>query len=281
MTRATVTFYTLVNQLIFQYDVANQKCCLLQGDVLVFGGVCWRSRGFRPRFSESFPFQLCHFWKIFIQVLYSRGKISLIYYQRWACLENAVMAGLDLRQTTYDLTLYVTVIDNVHTPKRVFIWRRASPLGGASPSKKAGFHLTFTWEFSRLSSTAGSRTRAYINFFLWVPHFLSGFTWKIFSLPWRDLRSSIARSRLGGLAPFSRKQKQISQGISQRRGLNKKGQPTGRAGLLSYKHYLRIISFVRTSDHGALALCDRLRFKRVCLRTDYHPSRITRAGVLS
>ena len=28
--------------------------------------------------------------------------------------------------------------------KGVFTWRRASPLGSASPTKKAGFHLAFT-----------------------------------------------------------------------------------------------------------------------------------------
>ena len=32
------------------------------------------------------------------------------------------------------------------TIKRVFIWRRATPLGRASLSKRAGFHLAFTWE---------------------------------------------------------------------------------------------------------------------------------------
>ena len=30
--------------------------------------------------------------------------------------------------------------------KGVFIWRRASPLGRTSPSKRDGFHPTFTWE---------------------------------------------------------------------------------------------------------------------------------------
>ena len=30
--------------------------------------------------------------------------------------------------------------------KGVFIWRRASPPGKASPTKTAGFHLAFTWE---------------------------------------------------------------------------------------------------------------------------------------
>ena len=28
----------------------------------------------------------------------------------------------------------------------VFTWRRASPLSRASPTKRAGFHLVFTWE---------------------------------------------------------------------------------------------------------------------------------------
>ena len=35
--------------------------------------------------------------------------------------------------------------DSMQT-KGVFIWRKASPLGRASPSKKAGFHLAFTWK---------------------------------------------------------------------------------------------------------------------------------------
>ena len=28
----------------------------------------------------------------------------------------------------------------------MFIWRRASPVGRASPSKRTGYHLAFTWE---------------------------------------------------------------------------------------------------------------------------------------
>ena len=28
----------------------------------------------------------------------------------------------------------------------MFTWRRASPLGKASPTKRVGFHLAFTWE---------------------------------------------------------------------------------------------------------------------------------------
>ena len=34
----------------------------------------------------------------------------------------------------------------------VFTWRRASPLGMASPSKRAGFHLAFPWEKPALLS---------------------------------------------------------------------------------------------------------------------------------
>ena len=35
----------------------------------------------------------------------------------------------------------------------MFIYRRAIPLGTASPSKRAGFHLAFTWE--KLALLAG------------------------------------------------------------------------------------------------------------------------------
>ena len=49
--------------------------------------------------------------------------------------------------------------------KGVFIWRRASPLDRASRSKRAGFHLTFTWEkqallpgLTRLAESLGLTT---------------------------------------------------------------------------------------------------------------------------
>ena len=48
---------------------------------------------------------------------------------------------------------------------RVFTWRRASPLDTASPSKRAGFHLAFTWEkpallpgLARLAESPGLTT---------------------------------------------------------------------------------------------------------------------------
>ena len=37
----------------------------------------------------------------------------------------------------------------------VLIWRRANPLGRASPSKRTKFHLAFTWDISGPSSRAG------------------------------------------------------------------------------------------------------------------------------
>ena len=40
--------------------------------------------------------------------------------------------------------------------KGMFIWRRASPLGKASPSERVEFHLVFRWEFSGPSSRTGS-----------------------------------------------------------------------------------------------------------------------------
>ena len=48
--------------------------------------------------------------------------------------------------------------------KGVFIWRRPSPLGRASPSKRAEFHLAFTWGFFGSSSRAGCSARVNINF---------------------------------------------------------------------------------------------------------------------
>ena len=49
--------------------------------------------------------------------------------------------------------------------KGVFTWRRASPLGRASPSKRAVFHLAFTWEkpvllpgLTRLAESPGLTT---------------------------------------------------------------------------------------------------------------------------
>ena len=44
--------------------------------------------------------------------------------------------------------------------KGVFIWRRASPLDRASPSKGAEFYRTFTWKFSGPFGKAGSSTHA-------------------------------------------------------------------------------------------------------------------------
>ena len=80
----------------------------------------------------------------------------------------------------------------------------SQPLGGASPSKKAEFHLTFTWEFSLPSESVCMENS---------------------NPPRRDLGCSIARFRLEGLALFSCKRKQILLGISQRRHLSKRGQP--------------------------------------------------------
>ena len=49
--------------------------------------------------------------------------------------------------------------------KGVFTWRRASPLGRASPTKRTGFHLAFTWEkpallpgLARLAESPGLTT---------------------------------------------------------------------------------------------------------------------------
>ena len=42
----------------------------------------------------------------------------------------------------------------------VFIWRRDSPLGKASPNKRAEFHLASTWEFSGPYSRTGSSAHA-------------------------------------------------------------------------------------------------------------------------
>ena len=43
----------------------------------------------------------------------------------------------------------------------VLIWRQASPLGSASQSKRAGFHLAFSWKFSGDCSRAGSSAHTF------------------------------------------------------------------------------------------------------------------------
>ena len=46
----------------------------------------------------------------------------------------------------FPLLYIVSNVMQVCSTKGVFTWRRASPLGRASPTKRAGFHLAFTWE---------------------------------------------------------------------------------------------------------------------------------------
>ena len=64
--------------------------------------------------------------------------------------------------------------------KGVFIWRRTSPLGWGSSSKRAEFHLVFTWEFSGPSSRAGILDAcviggpALLNVFTWITSVLLG-----------------------------------------------------------------------------------------------------------
>ena len=68
--------------------------------------------------------------------------------------------------------------------------RKPRPLGTASPSQRAKFHLVFTRVFAGPSTRAGSSAHAFINFLLVLPGapaLLSVFTWKISGLPMRDL----------------------------------------------------------------------------------------------
>ena len=62
----------------------------------------------------------------------------IFYYQK-----SQIGIYLIVLRIQFDLLSKVT---NIKRSKGVFIWRRASPLGRASPSKRAGFHLAFTWE---------------------------------------------------------------------------------------------------------------------------------------
>ena len=49
----------------------------------------------------------------------------------------------------------------------MFIWSRASRLSRSSSGKKAGFHLSDTWEFSGPASSAGSlRCEHYPNAYM-------------------------------------------------------------------------------------------------------------------
>ena len=60
----------------------------------------------------------------------------------------------------------------------VFIWRRANPLGRASPSKKAGFYFACVREFSGPSREVRTFAQEYINFVALVggPALLNIFT---------------------------------------------------------------------------------------------------------
>ena len=68
--------------------------------------------------------------------------------------ENGLRRGI-----VFWINIVMKYVLHIQGPVRVFIWRRASPLGEASPSKRAGFHLAFTLEKPALLPRACSLCR--------------------------------------------------------------------------------------------------------------------------
>ena len=119
-----------------------------------------------------------------------------------------------LKRTSYSRKVTVRPLS-----QGVFIWRRANPLGRASPSNRAGFHFEFTWEKAIPPTRAGlfraclygggpallvglaslPRPRVSVKFFVKIYFCLYE---RRASPPWRDLAVDYLGSRLGGLKIF-------------------------------------------------------------------------------